>query len=165
MSPTSFIGNPLLWLELVSSHKVDWTTSPDFAYRLCHKRFTSLKKPLESPLDLSRCMFLNCAEPVRPDTIELFEEAFKPSGLGTNPNVEWFGAGYGLAEHVVAATYAQGPAIRSRSRPDLVASGKIAKLEPTQVSDPGRHTCRGRYDLALTAHIKIILSPAAPNSL
>jgi acyl-CoA synthetase (AMP-forming)/AMP-acid ligase II len=105
MSPLSFIKNPLLWLELMSRNKVTWSVAPDFAYRLVTRKFNEARKLTNQPilgLDLSSIRYLqNAAEPIRLDTREYFESAFKDFNLSEN----WFGAGYGLAESVVLCTY------------------------------------------------------------
>ena len=105
ISPISFIKNPLLWVELMSKHKVTWSIAPDFGYRLVARKFLDVKKSAKSGnmcpilgLDLSSIVRLySGAEPIRHDTIQQFQDAFGEYGLPT----DWFGATYGLAENVV----------------------------------------------------------------
>ncbi len=109
ISPFDFIKNPLLWIELMSSLRVNWSVAPNFAYRLAARKFIEGKKirPNGEPkepipnLDLSSIVYLqNAAEPIQLDTKNMFEEAFGNYGLSQN----WFMAGYGLAESVVYVT-------------------------------------------------------------
>jgi acyl-CoA synthetase (AMP-forming)/AMP-acid ligase II/acyl carrier protein len=108
MSPLSFIKAPLLWLELMSRHKVNWSVAPDFAYRLVTRKFNEARKLTNQPipgLDLSSIRYLQtAAEPIRLDTREYFESAFKDFNLRNT----WFSAGYGLAENVVAVCWIHG---------------------------------------------------------
>lgn len=102
MSPITFIKNPVLWIQLMSKHRVHCSIVPDFAFRLAARKFAEAKERGSAPaLDLSSIEWLaSSAEPVRPDTITLFESAFADCGL----RQDWFGSGYGLAEHVAPAT-------------------------------------------------------------
>jgi acyl-CoA synthetase (AMP-forming)/AMP-acid ligase II/acyl carrier protein len=107
ISPMSFIKNPLLWIDLMSQLKVNWSAAPDFAYSLAARKFkeSKVKNKGRNPianLDLSSVAFLqNAAEPIRTDTVSMFEQTFLQYGL----RKDWFLAGYGLAETVVYATH------------------------------------------------------------
>lgn len=110
MSPITFIQNPLLWLDLMSRHRVNWGIAPDFAYRLVTRKFQEAKargagrNPI-GDLDLSCIRVLsNAAEPVRLDTCEIFGSVFAEYGLRD----DWFVACYGLAEHVASCCYVHG---------------------------------------------------------
>ncbi len=107
ISPFDFIQNPLLWIDLMSKLRVNWSIAPNFAYRLAARKFLQAKRkgngslPI-ADLDLSCVGYLLCgAEPIQNDTIDLFEEAFGMYGLSNN----WFAAAYGLAESVVYVTH------------------------------------------------------------
>jgi acyl-CoA synthetase (AMP-forming)/AMP-acid ligase II len=108
MSPLAFIRNPLLWLELMSRNKVNWSVAPDFAYRLVTRKFNEARELTNQPipgLDLSSIRYLaTAAEPIRLDTREYFESAFKDFNLRDN----WFLASYGLAENVVGVCWIHG---------------------------------------------------------
>eukprot|EP00797_Seminavis_robusta_P005916 Sro1398_g269260.1 Putative fatty-acid--CoA ligase FadD21 (1315) ;mRNA; f:11828-16087 len=107
MSPISFIKKPLLWLELMSKHKVTLGVAPDFAYHLVVRKFKEerSKNGGKSPIanfDLSAIHGLqNGAEPIRLDTRDTFTETFSEFGL----RQDWFHTGYGMAETVVGATH------------------------------------------------------------
>lgn len=141
MSPLTFIGNPLLWLELMSQHQVTFTLAPDFAYSLVARKFQkarsdlcigSSKDPIPG-LDLSSLLYLGgCAEPIRPATIEEFGKVFGKYNLRN----DWFNAGYGLAENVVAACYISGCFLSTPRVEDLgplVAVGSRETFHPSVV--------------------------------
>ena len=130
MSPLDFLSDPLLWIDLMSRLKVNYSPAPNFAYRLVAQKFMELNKRkmvgvvnhkknhrhTKSNLDLSSIVCLLCAaEPIQSDTKIIFESAFADYGLPSN----WFGAGYaGLAENVVYAT--------------SLHEFKLSTLEPTR---------------------------------
>ncbi|HEY4002170.1 MAG TPA: thioester reductase domain-containing protein [Candidatus Xenobia bacterium] len=92
MSPTAFLQKPLRWLSAISQWRADTSGGPNFAYELCVRRI----KPEETDgLDLSswRIAF-NGAEPVRPQTVDRFVEAFQHCGFRRRSMVPV----YGLAE-------------------------------------------------------------------
>jgi acyl-CoA synthetase (AMP-forming)/AMP-acid ligase II/acyl carrier protein len=92
MAPVSFIQKPIRWLEAISRYKATHSGAPNFAYELCLLKTTPEQR---ATLDLSSWhMTLNGAEPVRADTINRFNVAFKPYGF--EPST--FCPGYGLAE-------------------------------------------------------------------
>jgi acyl-CoA synthetase (AMP-forming)/AMP-acid ligase II len=92
MSPVSFLHRPLRWLSTISRVRATVSGGPDFAYDLGAKRITPEQK---EGLDLS-CWraALNGAEPIRPATLQAFQEAFAPCGFSPKA---WAPC-YGLAE-------------------------------------------------------------------
>ncbi|CAB9530365.1 Putative fatty-acid--CoA ligase FadD21 [Seminavis robusta] len=105
MSPITFVRKPTLWMELMSKHKVKWSSAPNFAYKLTARKWQEkvAKQGSNVPaLDLSCIHHMsNVAEPIHLDTKQQFEKAFSGYGLPKT----WFMAAYGLAEHCVAACY------------------------------------------------------------
>lgn len=92
MSPFSFLQNPLSWLKNITKYKATVSGSPNFAYDYCVKR---IKEDKKQELDLSSWIVAsNGAEPVRPETLEHFYNAFKDYGF----RKEAFYPCYGLAE-------------------------------------------------------------------
>ncbi|WP_233585626.1 non-ribosomal peptide synthetase, partial [Corallococcus sp. CA054B] len=92
MSPMSFLKRPLAWLEAVSRFGGTISGGPNFAFDLCVRKSTPEQR---RALDLSRWEVAFCgAEPIRPETLERFVEAFGPSGFRR----EAFYPCYGLAE-------------------------------------------------------------------
>jgi hypothetical protein len=131
MSPLTFIGNPVLWMELMSRHKVTFTLAPDFAYSLVARKFQTARRIPD--LDLSSLQYLgSCAEPIRTATIEQFGKVFMKYNLRN----DWFNAGYGLAENVVAACYISGCFLSTPRVEDLgplVAVGSRETFHPSVV--------------------------------
>lgn len=92
MSPLSFLKRPLRWLEAVSRHRATISGGPNFAFDLCVRKSTPEER---SALDLSSWEVAFCgAEPVRPETLDRFAEAFAPAGFRRGA----FYPCYGLAE-------------------------------------------------------------------
>ncbi|RKI39856.1 AMP-binding protein, partial [Corallococcus sp. AB049A] len=92
MSPMTFLKRPMAWLEAVSKFGGTISGGPNFAFDLCVKKSTPEER---RALDLSRWEVAFCgAEPIRPETLERFVEAFGPSGFRR----EAFYPCYGLAE-------------------------------------------------------------------
>jgi len=92
MSPVDFIQRPARWLEAISNYRATVSGGPNFAYDLCVRKITEEQR---ESLDLSSwTLAFNGAEPVRPQTIDLFSETFGPCGFKR----ESFYPCYGLAE-------------------------------------------------------------------
>ncbi len=98
MSPASFLMRPLRWLQAISQYRATTSGGPNFAYELCAKKITAEQK---ATLDLSswRVAFAG-AEPIRPQTLETFAEAFASCGFDR----EAFLPCYGLAESTLFVT-------------------------------------------------------------
>ena len=92
MSPVAFLQRPIRWLQAISNTRATVSGGPNFAYDLCVRKITPEQK---STLDLSSWRIaVNGAEPIRPETMESFVEAFGPCGFRR----ETFYPCYGLAE-------------------------------------------------------------------
>jgi acyl-CoA synthetase (AMP-forming)/AMP-acid ligase II len=138
MSPIDFVKNPLLWLDLMSRHRVHWGVAPDFAFHLVARKFIEArdknrgKCPIPG-LDLS-CLhnLQNGTEPIKPSTAGIFNELFASYGLRKN----WFHAGYGLAENVVGVCWIHGYHTSSPRDEDvapIVAVGSKRNFHPSLV--------------------------------
>ncbi|BAZ09586.1 AMP-dependent synthetase and ligase [Calothrix sp. NIES-4071] len=92
MPPTSFIQQPIRWLQAISRYRATHSGGPNFAYELCTNKIS--QEQLET-LDLStwRCAY-NGAEPVRQQTLEQFVTKFKRCGFRSN----FLYPCYGMAE-------------------------------------------------------------------
>ncbi|WP_409435662.1 fatty acyl-AMP ligase [Mycobacterium sp. SMC-14] len=92
MSPGAFLMRPMRWLEAMSRHGAVISGAPNFAYDWCVKRSTPAER---AALDLSNWQVaLNGGEPVNPESLQAFSEAFAPAGFAP----ETFLPVYGLAE-------------------------------------------------------------------
>lgn len=92
LSPTSFVRRPFIWLDAISRFGATISVAPNFAYDICVRGISSERR---KKLDLSSWQVaLNGAEPVRPETMDAFVEAFAPHGFDARA----FMPCYGLAE-------------------------------------------------------------------
>ena len=95
MPPVSFLQRPIDWLRAISRLGADSAGAPNFAYDLCARKITQEER---ATLDLSNwTKAFNAAEPIRPETLDRFAEAFEPCGF----RWEAFYPAYGLAEGTV----------------------------------------------------------------
>jgi 8-amino-7-oxononanoate synthase len=90
--PAAFLQKPLRWLQAISRVGATISGGPNSAYDLCVKRISDEDK---QHLDLSSwTVAFNGAEPIRPETLDRFCEAFAECGFRR----ESFYPCYGLAE-------------------------------------------------------------------
>lgn len=102
MAPTAFLQRPIRWLQAISRYKGTLAGAPNFAYDLCVRKITPEQK---ETLDLSSWVAAaNGAEPVRPETLERFAEAFAPCGFRREALLPC----YGLAEATLFVCGARG---------------------------------------------------------
>ncbi len=95
MSPLTFLKRPLRWLEAIQRYEITHSGAPNFAYRRSVESTTPEER---ANLDLSRWQVASCgAEPIAPDTIERFTEAFAPAGFRRDA----FSPAYGMAEYTL----------------------------------------------------------------
>jgi fatty-acyl-CoA synthase len=100
MTPHAFVKRPAEWLRAMTRYRATISFAPNFAYDLCVRRVKD--RDLEG-LDLSAWRIAGCgAEPIHAPTLSAFAEKFAPVGFRATS----FVPSYGLAEHVVAATFA-----------------------------------------------------------
>ncbi|MCB9685488.1 MAG: AMP-binding protein [Alphaproteobacteria bacterium] len=113
MSPIDFLKRPMRWLEAIHRLRATASSGPNFAFDLCVRKSTPEER---APLDLScwRTALIG-AEPIRPETLDRFAEAFGPSGFDRRA----FFAGYGLAEGVLSVTGGYAPSLRRLDRRSL----------------------------------------------
>lgn len=102
ISPTSFLLQPVLWLEAITRYRAHMATAPNFAYDLCARRVTEEQR---RGLDLSCWRFaLNGSEHVRVGTLDVFARTFAPVGFDPAAYVPC----YGLAESTFYVSGARG---------------------------------------------------------
>ena len=120
MTPATFVKRPVEWLRAISRQRATVSFAPNFGYDLCVRR---VKESEMEGLDLSCWRVAGCgAEPIHAATLAAFADRFRHVGFRETS----FLPSYGLAEHVLAATFApRGRWVRTepRSGVDLVSCG------------------------------------------
>ena len=129
LSPLNFLVRPERWLWAIHRYHGTLSASPNFGYEFCLKR---LKNNELKGLDLSswRCAF-NGAEPVSPDTLEHFTDAYSKYGFSPKAMMPV----YGLAESSVGLAFPpvdRGAVIDTIERNTFM---QTAQAEPTQFDD------------------------------
>jgi fatty-acyl-CoA synthase len=116
LPPEMFVRRPAEWLRAITRHRATVSFAPNFAYDLCVRRVKDL-----DGLDLSSWRIAGCgAEPIHPPTLAAFAEKFGPAGFRDTS----FLPCYGLAEHVLAATF---PPRGRRPRTELVSADQLTQ--------------------------------------
>ncbi len=99
MPPALFVRRPAEWLRAITRYDGTISFAPSFAYDLCVRR---IKDRDLAGIDLSRWRIAGCgAEPVHAPTLAAFAAKFGAVGFRDTS----FFPSYGLAEHVLAATF------------------------------------------------------------
>ncbi|AKJ04231.1 amino acid adenylation domain-containing protein [Archangium gephyra] len=141
MSPLFFLQRPLNWLEAISRHGGSVSGGPNFAYELCIRKTTPEQR---AALDLRSWEVAFCgAEPIRPETLDRFAEAFAPAGFRR----EAFYPCYGLAEGTLIVSggrKAAPPVVRplehtGRQGVSMVGCGGALGDQTVRIVDP--ETC------------------------
>lgn len=123
-----FLKRPVSWFQALSKHHGSVAYAPNFAYALCIKRI----RPADlEGLDLSRWRVAGCgAEPIRPETLESFVEAFARVGF----RKEAFCPSYGMAESSLAVAFSElgeGMKVACVHGPTLWESGTVTFVPET----------------------------------
>lgn len=132
-SPTSWVLAPHSALELMSAHHSTLSWMPNFAFQFMARRVPEARR---AEYDLSSVrLLINCAEPVRAQSIVEFEAAFSGSKLrgGT------VSSSYAMAENVFAVTQAppsrpHGPLRLWVDSSALLARQRIELVNPNAVN-------------------------------
>ncbi|KZN34203.1 hypothetical protein N480_21610 [Pseudoalteromonas luteoviolacea S2607] len=129
MSPVSFLQKPVRWLQAITKYKATTSGGPNFAFELCAQRITEEDK---KELDLSGWdLAFNGAEPIHPDTLENFYQAFKSCGF----KKEVFYPCYGLAEStlfVSGVEKGEQPVVKHVDRKELENNNVVIKLQASE---------------------------------
>jgi fatty-acyl-CoA synthase len=126
MTPQAFVKRPVEWLRALTRHRGTISFAPNFAFDLCVRRVKELDL---NGLDLSRWRIAGCgAEPVHAPTLAAFAAKFAPVGFRATS----FLPSYGLAEHVLAATFSP------RGRAPRVEELSADELTERRVARPAR---------------------------
>lgn len=130
MSPLVFLKRPGRWLEAIQRHRITHSGGPNFAYRRC---IEAVEPEMRKVLDLSGWRVASCgAEPIAPDTVAHFTEAFAPAGF--RPDA--FFPAYGMAEYTLLISLKSGvgsPRILPLDS-DLLEQGVVREASPGQAA-------------------------------
>ena len=129
MPPEMFVKRPVEWLRAMTRYRATVSFAPNFAYDLCVRRVKD--RDLDG-LDLSMWRVAGCgAEPINAATLHAFADRFARVGF----RADSFMPSYGLAEHVLAATFG---ARQRAPRIDVVSSDALSEsgvAAPAQADD------------------------------
>ncbi|RMG83548.1 MAG: fatty acyl-AMP ligase, partial [Chloroflexi bacterium] len=98
MSPFDWVRRPALLFRAIHAHKGTLCWLPNFAYNHCARRVRS--RDIEGLSLASMRAFINCSEPVRHDSHQLFLERFAPLGV----REDMLAVSYAMAENTFAVT-------------------------------------------------------------
>jgi acyl-CoA synthetase (AMP-forming)/AMP-acid ligase II/alkylation response protein AidB-like acyl-CoA dehydrogenase/acyl carrier protein len=154
MAPATFLKNPVIWLDAISTYRASCAGAPNFGWDYCTKRISEIQK---DGLDLS-CLQVayNGSEPIRAATVRAFSAAFARCGMRETAIFPC----YGMAEttlfvsggpidsapliHSVSKCLLEGNQIRDAvpgdaDARDIVSSGRIGASTTVLIVDP--ETC------------------------
>jgi len=98
MSPFDWVAHPALLLRAIAAHRGTLCWLPNFAYNHMARRIRQRDK--EGLSLASMRLFINCSEPVRHDSHQLFLEKFAANGV----TAVTLGVSYAMAENTFAVT-------------------------------------------------------------
>ena len=98
MSPFDWVQHPALLLKAIHAHRGTLCWLPNFAYNHMARRIRQRDK--EGLSLASMRLFINCSEPVRHDSHQLFLEKFAANGA----TAVMLGVSYAMAENTFAVT-------------------------------------------------------------
>jgi acyl-CoA synthetase (AMP-forming)/AMP-acid ligase II len=98
MSPIDLVAHPALLLRAIHHHRGTLCWLPNFAYNHCARRVR--RRDTDGLSLASMRLFINCSEPVRHDSHQLFLDRF--AAIGLRP--EMLGVSYAMAENTFAVT-------------------------------------------------------------
>lgn len=161
MSTQQFLIRPLRWLEAIELHDITNSGAPDFAYEAC---VNALARYPDANFALHNWKLATCgAEPIRPNTLRRFAQAF--AGFGFRPEV--FSPSYGLAEAVLAVSLGD-----ARELPKILSVDRVAMEEAHRVLElpagaPGARELVGSGHVLPGLEVRIVdpqtCSPCAPD--
>lgn len=128
LSPQDFRASPFVWLEAMSALRATICAAPPSAYAILLRL---ARRAAEAGLDLGawECAMIG-AEPISPDLLRRFAEAFRTVGF----RPEAFFPVYGLAEATVAVTF---PKLLAPSRVDVIDRAELERSGRAEPCEPG----------------------------
>ncbi|MBD24483.1 MAG: acyl-CoA synthetase [Candidatus Marinimicrobia bacterium] len=135
LATENFARRPLTWLKIISENGGALSYAPSFGYELCARRVSSMaKRSLD--LDLSSWRVAGIGgEMIKPGVMQAFADVFKPYGFSEKA----FCASYGLAECVLAVSFAEGSKGMTLDHVDKQA---LEDHRAVPILDDGSHDAR-----------------------
>lgn len=98
MSPFDWVNHPALLFRAIHDHSGTLCWMPNFAYNHCARRIR--RRDTQDLSAASMRLFINCSEPVRLDSHQLFLDRFAENGVRS----AMLGVSYAMAENTFAVT-------------------------------------------------------------
>ncbi|MFN2221866.1 MAG: AMP-binding protein, partial [Candidatus Promineifilaceae bacterium] len=133
MSPFDWVRHPALLLRAISDHRGTLCWLPNFAYNHSARRVRA--RDLEGISLASMRAFINCSEPVRDDSHQLFLGRFADQGL----RPEMLAVSYAMAENTFAVTQT---AIGQPPGIDVVDRLALEEARQARPAEADRHRAR-----------------------
>jgi len=128
MSPFDWVQHPALLFRAIHDYRGTLCWLPNFAYNHCARRIR--RRDTDELSVASMRLFINCSEPVRHDSHQLFLERFAASGV----RADMLGVSYAMAENTFAVTQTPpGAPVRL----DALAPGALEQTGYAHPSAPG----------------------------
>jgi acyl-CoA synthetase (AMP-forming)/AMP-acid ligase II len=124
MSPFDWVAHPALLLHAIHDYRGTLCWLPNFAFNHCARRIR--QRDSEGLSLASMRMFINCSEPVRDESHQMFLDRFAANGV----TAEMLAVSYAMAENTFAVT--QTP-IGQAARSDVVDR---IELEQNRIAQP-----------------------------
>ena len=124
MSPFDWVSHPALLFRAIHAHGGTLCWLPNFAYNHCARRIR--RRDSDGLSAASMRLFVNCSEPVRHDSHQLFLERFTANGV----RPEMLGVSYAMAENTFAVTQT------APGRPARTDRIDGRRLEQSQLAEP-----------------------------
>jgi acyl-CoA synthetase (AMP-forming)/AMP-acid ligase II len=130
MSPFDWVQHPALLLRAIDQFRGTLCWLPNFAYNHCARRIRKRDKADTSLASMR--MFINCSEPVRYDSHQLFLEKFRDQGV----RPEMLAVSYAMAENTFAVTQTKPGQPARLDVVDRQALTENRTAQPVTLDDP-----------------------------
>lgn len=130
MSPFDWVQHPALLFRAIHDWQGTLCWLPNFAYNHCARRIR--ERDLAGLSTASMRLFINCSEPVHPESHQQFLERFAP--LGVRP--EMLAVSYAMAENTFAVTQTRPGTEPTQDVIDRVALEQTGRAVPVPAGTP-----------------------------
>ncbi|WP_330180091.1 fatty acyl-AMP ligase [Nocardia sp. NBC_01503] len=143
MPTIAFLQHPIRWLRAISEYGGTASAAPNFAFDLCATRISQQARRTVNLSSLA--VVANGAEPIRPESMRRFADAFAASGFRPEAIVPM----YGLAEStlMVSGTSSQSPWILRDFDTESLARGIVREVPEGSANCRTLVGCGSSHDL------------------